>query len=123
MCIETGVHLFIRKVPVCWAFSTLFNDLRLYSGVCITVVEPFYHFPDEQFNDRSVPCASFNYSSKRIESRDYYYCKFFSDSFWVERLNMNWFMPLDDARDKIKRWLRYCNEFRPHSADIYMTLI
>jgi len=29
---------------------------------------------------------------------------------------MNWFMSLEDARDKIERWRRDYNEFRPHSA-------
>jgi len=45
-----GVHFFIEKVPVCWAFLLLFNYERLYSGVLITVVEPFFVFRDEQFN-------------------------------------------------------------------------
>jgi putative transposase len=34
---------------------------------------------------------------------------------------MNWFMSLDDARDKIERWRRDYNEFRPHSALTYLT--
>jgi len=38
------------------------------------------------------------------------------DSFWDECLIMNWFMSLEDARDKIERWRRDYNEFRPHSA-------
>jgi hypothetical protein len=50
MRIGMGVHSFIEKAPVCWAFSTLFNESRLYSGTHSTVAEPFYHFRDEQFN-------------------------------------------------------------------------
>jgi len=68
-----------------------------------------------------LPCASFDYSSKRIESRNYYYCKSFSDSFWVERLYMNLIMSLEDARNKIERWRRDYYEFRPHSAILYLT--
>ena len=34
---------------------------------------------------------------------------------------MNWFMSLVDARDKIERWRRDYNEFRPHSATLYLT--
>jgi transposase InsO family protein len=34
---------------------------------------------------------------------------------------MNWFMSLEDARDKIERWRRDYNEFRPHSALTYLT--
>jgi len=42
-------------------------------------------------------------------------------SFRDECLNMNWFMSLEDARDKIERWRRDYNEFRPHSALTYLT--
>jgi putative transposase len=34
---------------------------------------------------------------------------------------MNWFMSLEGARDKIERWRRDYNEFRPHSATLYLT--
>jgi len=47
--------------------------------------------------------------------------KSFNDSFWDECLNMNWFMSLEDARDKEERWRRDYNEFRPHSALTYLT--
>jgi hypothetical protein len=30
--------------------------------------------------------------------------EFFDDSLWSAYLNMNWFMSLDDARDKVERW-------------------
>ncbi len=35
--------------------------------------------------------------------------------------DLNWFMSLEDARDKIERWRRDYNEFRPHSALTYLT--
>jgi transposase InsO family protein len=34
----------------------------------------------------------------------------------AECLNANWFMSLDDAREKIETWRRDYNEVRPHSA-------
>ncbi len=34
---------------------------------------------------------------------------------------MNWFMSLEDAKDKIERWRKDYNEFRPHSALTYLT--
>jgi len=37
-----------------------------------------------------------------------------------ECLTMNRFMSLEDARDKIERWRRDDNEFRPHSAALYL---
>jgi putative transposase len=33
-----------------------------------------------------------------------------------ERLNANWFLPLDDAKAKVEAWRTYYNESRPHSA-------
>jgi len=38
------------------------------------------------------------------------------DGFRDECLNMNWFMSLEDARDKVERRRRDYNEFRPRSA-------
>jgi len=34
----------------------------------------------------------------------------------AECLNENWFLSLEDAREKIERWRRHYNEERPHSA-------
>ncbi len=33
-----------------------------------------------------------------------------------ECLNVNWFLSLEDARDKIEEWRIEYNEFRPHSS-------
>jgi len=40
----------------------------------------------------------------------------FNGSFRDECLNVNWFLSLQDAREKIEAWRRDYNEFRPHSA-------
>ena len=45
----------------------------------------------------------------------------FNGSFWDESLNMNWFMSLENAMDKVERWRRDYNDFRPHSTLIYLT--
>lgn len=45
----------------------------------------------------------------------------FNGSFRHECLNINWFMSLEDAKDKTERWRRNCHEFRPHSAFLYLT--
>ena len=45
----------------------------------------------------------------------------FNGSFRDECLNVNWFMSLQDAREKIERWKNDYNEFRPHSALTYLT--
>ena len=49
------------------------------------------------------------------------YIESFNGSFRDECLNTNWFMSLEDARDKIARWKMDYNEFRPHSALTYLT--
>ena len=40
----------------------------------------------------------------------------FNGSFRDECLNTNWFLSLDDAREKIETWRKDYNEFRPHSS-------
>lgn len=40
----------------------------------------------------------------------------FIGSFRDECLNANWFLSLEDARDKIEAWRRDYNEYRPHTV-------
>ncbi len=40
----------------------------------------------------------------------------FIGSFRDECLNVNWFLSLEDGREKIEAWRRDYNEFRPHSS-------
>ena len=40
----------------------------------------------------------------------------FNGSFRDECLNVNWFLSLDDAKDKIEEWRQDYNDFRPHSS-------
>jgi putative transposase len=40
----------------------------------------------------------------------------FNGSFRDECLNVNWFLSMEDAREKIEKWRRDYNEFRPHSS-------
>ena len=54
-------------------------------------------------------------------AQTYRHIESFNGSFRDECLNMNWFMSLEDARDKVERWRRDYNEFRPHSALTYLT--
>ena len=49
------------------------------------------------------------------------YIESFNGSLRDECLNTNWFLSLEDARDKIERWRTDYNEFRPHSALTYLT--
>ncbi len=47
--------------------------------------------------------------------------KSFTGSFWDEYLHKNLFITLENASDKIECWRWDYNEFRPHSALIYLT--
>lgn len=49
------------------------------------------------------------------------YIESFNGSFRDECLNTNWFMSLEDAKDKIERWRMDYNELRPHSGLTYQT--
>jgi putative transposase len=40
----------------------------------------------------------------------------FNGTFRDECLNANWFLSMEDAREKIEKWRRDYNEFRPHSS-------
>ena len=40
----------------------------------------------------------------------------FNGSLRDECLNVNWFLSIDDARDKLDAWRKDYNQFRPHSS-------
>jgi len=40
----------------------------------------------------------------------------FNGSLRDECLNINWFLSIEDARDKLSTWQNDCNEYRPHSS-------
>jgi putative transposase len=40
----------------------------------------------------------------------------FNGTFRDECLNVNWFLSMEDAREKIEKWRGDYNEFRPHSS-------
>lgn len=40
----------------------------------------------------------------------------FNGSFRDECLNVNWFLSIEDAREKIEKWRLEYNEFQPHSS-------
>jgi putative transposase len=46
----------------------------------------------------------------------------FNGSFLDECLNVNWFLSLEDACNKIEAWRQEYNSFRPHSSLEGMTL-
>ena len=49
------------------------------------------------------------------------FIKSFSGRFRQECLNENWFLSLDDAKDKVERWRQHYNGERPHGAPRNLT--
>ncbi len=56
---------------------------------------------------------SFSRPAKPVDNA---FIESFNRSFWDECLNVNWFLSIQDARQKIEAWRRDYNEFRPHSS-------
>jgi putative transposase len=54
--------------------------------------------------------------SRRGKPTDNGLIEAFNGRLRAECLNENWFMSLDDARQKVEAWRRHYNEDRPHSA-------
>jgi len=49
------------------------------------------------------------------------YIESFNGSFRDECLNTNWFLSMEDAKEKIERWKDDYNRLRPHSSLTYLT--
>lgn len=54
--------------------------------------------------------------SRPGKPKDNAFIESFNGSFRDECLNVNWFLSLEDAREKIKAFKEEYNNFRPHSA-------
>jgi putative transposase len=44
------------------------------------------------------------------------YIESFNSRFREECLNINWFLSLENAREKIEEWRQHYNQVRPHGA-------
>ena len=54
--------------------------------------------------------------SRRGKPTDHGLIAAFNGRLRAECLNVNWFLSLDDAREKVESWRRHYNGDRPHSA-------
>ena len=50
------------------------------------------------------------------------YVESFNGKFRIECLSVNWFLSLEDAREKTENFRREYNNYRPHSSLNYLTL-
>lgn len=61
---------------------------------------------------------SFSMPGKPVDNA---FIESFNGSFRNECLNVNWFLSIEDAREKIENWRKDYNGFRPHSSLENMT--
>lgn len=61
--------------------------------------------------------------SRPVKPADNPFIESFNGGFRGECLNVNWFLSMEDAEDKIETWRNDYNHFRPHSSLNYMTPI
>jgi putative transposase len=54
--------------------------------------------------------------SRSDKPTDNAFTEAFNGRLRAECLNENWFLPLEDARDKVAAWRQEYNRRRPHSA-------
>ncbi len=54
--------------------------------------------------------------SRPVKPTDNPFIESFNGSFRDECLNVNWFLSMDDATEKIEAWRDEYNNFRPHSS-------
>jgi len=80
------VHEIIRKLGI--SEQTFYNWKKKYGGLGVSELRRL----------------------KQLEAES------FIGSFRDECLNVNWFLSLEDACDKIEQWRLDYNEFRPHSS-------
>jgi putative transposase len=79
-----------------------------------------------EFVSKSMDKWAYNNGVKLSFSRpgkpvDNAFIESFNGSFRDECLNVNWFLSIEDAREKIENWRKDYNGFRPHSSLENMT--
>ena len=78
-----------------------------------------------EFISRALDARTYNRKIRLVLSRpgtstDNAHIESFNGSLREECLNTNWFMSLEDAKEKLERWRNDYNEYRPHSALTYL---
>ena len=90
-----------------------------YNAKCIKVDN------GPEFIPRALDAWTYDLKIQLVFSRpgtptDNAHIESFNGSLREECLNTNWFMSLEDAKEKLERWRNDYNEYRPHSALTYL---
>ncbi|MFN7584594.1 MAG: IS3 family transposase, partial [Bacteroidota bacterium] len=113
-CLATRVGQSIKGIDV----VRIMNDVKQYHGITPEriQVDNGSEFISKNFdkwaNENNVT-LDFSRPGKPTDNP---YIESFNGSFRDECLNVNWFMSLEDAEDKIEDWRHEYNHFRPHSS-------
>ena len=96
----------------------IIEELRLFKGV---VPERIQVDNGSEFISKSLDKWAYDHKvtldfSRPGKTTDNPYIESFNGSFRDEGLNTNWFMSLQDAKEKIEAWRQEYNAFRPHSS-------
>jgi putative transposase len=113
-CLATRVGQSIKGIDV----VRIMNDVKQYHGITPEriQVDNGSEFISKDFDKWAYENNVILDFSRPGKPTDNPYIESFNGSFRDECLNVNWFMSLEDAEDKIEDWRHEYNHFRPHSS-------
>lgn len=119
MCLTTRVGQSIKGIDV----ARIMDDVKQYYGVVPKriQVDNGSEFISKDFDRWAYENNVILDFSRPGKPTDNPFIESFNGSFRDECLNVNWFLSLDDAAEKINTWRYEYNEFRPHSSLNNMT--
>lgn len=119
MCLATRVGQSIKGIDV----VRIMDDVKLYYRVVPKriQVDNGSEFISKEFDRWAYENNVILDFSRPGKPTDNPFIELFNGSFRDECLNVNWFLSLDDASEKINNWRYEYNEYRPHCSLNNMT--
>jgi len=119
MCLTTRVDQSIKGIDV----AHIMDDVKQYYGIVPKriQVDSGSEFISKDFDRwvyENIVLLDFSRPEKPTDNP---FIESFNGSFRNECLNVNWFLSLDDASEKINAWRYEYIEYRPHSSLHNMT--
>lgn len=114
MCLATRVGQSIKGIDV----VRIMDDVKQYYGkvpkrIQVDNGSEFISKDFERWAYENNVILDFSRPGKPTDNP---FIESFNGSFRDECLNVNWFLSLDDAAEKIDTWRYEYNEYRPHSS-------
>ena len=113
-CLATRVGQSIKGIEV----VRIMDDVKLYHGITPERIQvdngsEFIRKDLDRLAYENNVTLDFSRTGKLTDNP---YIKSFNGSFRYECLNINWFMSLEDAEEKVDAWRYEYNYYRPHSS-------